>query len=65
MREVAFKEFQKLMLERRRTVDDLVDIFRGKLDDSRVVTHFEIKTRFYMVSQCAIFPSSSRLDSTG
>jgi hypothetical protein len=35
MREVTFKEFQKLMAKRRRTVDDLVDIFRGKLDDSR------------------------------
>src|SRR4029453_3528880 len=35
MREVTFKDFQKLMAKRRRTVDDLVDIFRGKLDDSR------------------------------
>jgi hypothetical protein len=35
MKEVTFKDFQKLMLKRRRTVDDLVDIFRGKLDDSR------------------------------
>jgi hypothetical protein len=35
MREVTFKDFQKLMSKRRRTVDDLVDIFRGKLDDSR------------------------------
>ena len=35
MREVTFKEFQKLMGKRRRNVDDLVDIFRGKLDDSR------------------------------
>jgi hypothetical protein len=35
MREVTFKEFQKVMAKRRRTVDDLVDIFRGKLDDSR------------------------------
>src|SRR2546426_6798811 len=34
-REVTFKDFQKLMIRRRRTVDDLVDIFRGKLDDSR------------------------------
>jgi hypothetical protein len=33
--EVTFKDFQKLMTKRRRTVDDLVDIFRGKLDDSR------------------------------
>ena len=33
--EVTFRDFQKLMLKRRRTVDDLVDIFRGKLDDSR------------------------------
>jgi hypothetical protein len=35
LREVTFKDFQKLMAKRRRTVDDLVDIFRGKLDDSR------------------------------
>src|SRR5215510_1565767 len=35
MTEVTFKEFQRLMLKRRRSVDDLVDIFRGKLDDSR------------------------------
>ena len=35
MREVTFKDFQKLMVKRRRSVDDLVDIFRGKLDDSR------------------------------
>jgi hypothetical protein len=35
MREVTFKDFQKLMIRRRRTVDDLVDVFRGKLDDSR------------------------------
>jgi hypothetical protein len=35
MREITFKDFQKLMIRRRRTVDDLVDIFRGKLDDSR------------------------------
>jgi hypothetical protein len=32
---VTFEDFQKLMAKRRRTVDDLVDIFRGKLDDSR------------------------------
>jgi len=35
MREVTFKDFQRLMTKRRRTVDDLVDIFRGKLDDGR------------------------------
>ena len=35
MTEVTFKDFQKLMTKRRRTVDDLVEIFRGKLDDSR------------------------------
>jgi hypothetical protein len=33
MREVTFRDFQKLMSKR--AVDDLVDIFRGKLDDSR------------------------------
>jgi hypothetical protein len=35
VREVTFKDFQKLMIKRRRSVDDLVDTFRGKLDDSR------------------------------
>ncbi len=35
MREVTFKDFQKLMIKRKRSVDDLVDIFRGKRDDSR------------------------------
>jgi hypothetical protein len=35
MREVTFRDFQKLMSKRRRTVNDLVDIFRGKLEDSR------------------------------
>ena len=36
MTEVTLKDFQKLiMVKRRRTVDDLVDIFRGKLEDSR------------------------------
>jgi hypothetical protein len=35
MTEVTFKDFQNLMLKRKRMVDDLVDIFRGKLDDSR------------------------------
>jgi hypothetical protein len=35
MTEMTFKDFQKLMTKRRRSVDDLVDIFRGKLDDSR------------------------------
>jgi hypothetical protein len=35
MKEIIFRDFQRLMTKRRRTVDDLVDIFRGKLDDSR------------------------------
>jgi hypothetical protein len=35
MREVTFRDFQKLISKRRRSVDDLVDIFRGKLEDSR------------------------------
>jgi len=35
MPEVTFKDFQKLMVKHRRAVDDLVGIFRGKLDDSR------------------------------
>jgi Arc/MetJ-type ribon-helix-helix transcriptional regulator len=32
MKEITVKDFQKLMLKRKRTVDDLVDMFRGKLD---------------------------------
>ena len=32
MSEVTFRDFQRLMIKRKRTVDDLVDIFRGKLD---------------------------------
>jgi hypothetical protein len=32
---VTFRDFQKLMAKRRRTVDDLVDIFRGKLEENR------------------------------
>jgi len=35
MRQITFKEFSKLMVKRKRSVDDLVDIFHGKLDDSR------------------------------
>jgi hypothetical protein len=35
MAEVTFKDFQTLMLKRKRTVDDLVDIFHGRLDDNR------------------------------
>jgi hypothetical protein len=35
MSEVTFKDFQRVMLKRKRTVDDLVDIFYGKLDDNR------------------------------
>src|SRR5207247_10822280 len=33
--DVTFKEFQVLMAKRKRTVDDLVDLFRGKIDDPR------------------------------
>jgi hypothetical protein len=39
MIEVTFKDFQKLMARRKRTVDDLVDIFHGKLEENR--TFFE------------------------
>ena len=35
MRVVTFKDFANLMSKRKRGVDDLVDLFRGKLDDSR------------------------------
>jgi len=33
--EITFKEFRSVMEKRRRTVDDLVDIFRGKIEDPR------------------------------
>jgi len=32
---VTFRDFQKLMLKRKRSVDDLVDIFHGQLDENR------------------------------
>ena len=32
---VTFRDFQKLMIKRTRTVDDLVDIFHGQLDENR------------------------------
>jgi hypothetical protein len=35
MSEITFKDFQRLILKPRRSFDDLVDIFRGKLDGSR------------------------------
>src|SRR5437867_1143514 len=35
MIEVTFRDFQKLMLKRKRTIDDLVDIFHGKLEENR------------------------------
>jgi hypothetical protein len=35
MREITFKDFQTLTLKRKRTVDDLVDIFRGKIEEPR------------------------------
>ena len=33
--EVTFRDFRQVMEKRNRTSDDLVDLFRGKLDDSR------------------------------
>lgn len=33
MIEVTFKMFSQLMRARKRSVDDLVDLFRGKIDD--------------------------------
>ncbi|MBI4523709.1 MAG: hypothetical protein HY695_07850 [Deltaproteobacteria bacterium] len=33
--EITFKDFQCLMQRRKRSVDDLVDIFRGKIEDPR------------------------------
>lgn len=33
--EITFKEFSQLMQKRGRTLDDLVEIFRGKIEDPR------------------------------
>ena len=33
--EITFKEFRALMEKRKRTVDDLVDLFRGKIEEPR------------------------------
>jgi hypothetical protein len=33
--EITFEEFRILIEKRRRTVDDLVDLFRGKIEDPR------------------------------
>lgn len=33
--EITFKDFAKVMKERKRTIDDLVDLFRGKIEDPR------------------------------
>jgi hypothetical protein len=35
MTEVTFREFAELMAKRKHSVDDLVDMFRGKIDDPR------------------------------
>jgi hypothetical protein len=35
MKEITFKDLQRLMIKRKRTVDDLVDIFHGKLEENR------------------------------
>ena len=34
-KEVTFKDFAKLMQKRRRTLEDLVGMFRGKIEDPR------------------------------
>jgi hypothetical protein len=33
--EITYKDFSTLMAKRKRTLDDLVDYFRGKIDDPR------------------------------
>jgi hypothetical protein len=33
--EITFKDFSKLMVKRKLSVDDLVDLFRGKIEDPR------------------------------
>lgn len=35
MIDITFGDFAKLMSKRRRNIDDLVDLFRGKLDENR------------------------------
>lgn len=35
MQEITFKQFSQLMTKRKRTVDDLVELFRGKIEEPR------------------------------
>ena len=35
MTEISFKNFRNVMIKRHRSVDDLVDLFHGKLDENR------------------------------
>lgn len=35
MKEVTFRNFRDVMTQRKRTVDDLVDLFHGKLEENR------------------------------
>jgi hypothetical protein len=55
MTEVTFKDFQRLMLKRKRTVDDLVDIFRGKLElsgNSEIGANDNSRSFFERVMSC-------------
>lgn len=46
MNEITFKEFRELMAKRKRTVDDLVDLFRGKIEDPREFFERVISCRY-------------------
>lgn len=49
MKNITFRDFSRLMQKRRRTADDLVDQFRGKLDDSRGFFERALECRWYNV----------------
>ena len=57
--EVTLRDFQKLVLKRKRTVDDLVDTFHGKLDENR--SFFE---RVMSVSGATPIPGALRIAGT-
>lgn len=45
--EITFKDFQSLMAQRKRSVDDLVDLFRGKIEDPREFFERVISCRYH------------------
>jgi hypothetical protein len=46
MQEITFKGFRELMLKRR-TVDDLVDLLRGKVEDPRELFEWVMSCRYH------------------